>query len=807
MFVALGRLPLVVCVAAAAACASTSRPAGAGPSSAPAPAAPAAADAGSRLFVVMINGGGSAAQNYQSHLLHVRELLKRLDASGLSRERVTIFSSDGSDPTTDLAMREIQPEADFWLLEGTRLHARLRTPVVFANSSIGGADVAPATKAALGAWFRAKATGLRAGDTLLIYVTDHGTRNDADPTDNRITLWGKDETLSVRELRAMLEAHVNPAVRVVTLMSQCFSGSFANLYVPRPPGGEPTGAVCGYFSSTADRPAYGCYPENRDLDNVGHSFAFMRALAASARVDDAHDEVLVTDDTPDVPLRSSDVYLDHVLRKDAAAAGLSLTAMVDDLLRQAWKDRAAWTRELRLLDRIAAAFGHASPRSLAELDEQVRRLSEVATQIKTHASAWKTALGDAARANLDRFLGAHPAWAARTTDQALGGLGQREARPLTVALLAELAPFTRTGGAAAARLDLLAGRRDTAAAVSYRMEVRVGVVLRMRAILTTIAGRVHLARPATSASGQREAYEALRRCEDLTLAPATASQLPHGIAGAPAPAARGPGPGASRPFPSLDDDLRSAQSVLPAWLGVGFRDAPDNTRAAAARARLDLPAGASVVTAVFPGSPAAAAGIVVGDVVIGPPGAPFSEPSQIRTWTMLSAVDEPRALDVIRGTTRLRLTIVPKPYPVSWPALPGPPKVGTLAPPLRSVGYRGSPPTALGGGTPYLLYFWATWCQPCKAALPEVMAYARARNTAVIAITDESADELDRFFKTFAGPFPDLVVMDEIRGAFLAYGVRGTPTFVLVDGGGTVRGYTTGYAPAVGLGIEGWRYR
>ena len=52
--------------------------------------------------------------------------------------------------------------------------------------------------------------------------------------------------------------------------------------------GEPAGNVCGYFSSTAERPAYGCFAENRGKDAVGHSFHFTQALASSGRLADAH---------------------------------------------------------------------------------------------------------------------------------------------------------------------------------------------------------------------------------------------------------------------------------------------------------------------------------------------------------------------------------------------------------------------------------------------------------------------------------------------------------------------------------------
>src|SRR6185503_8573277 len=95
----------------------------------------------------------------------------------------------------------------------------------------------------------------------------------------------------------------------------------------------------------------------------------------------------------------------------------------------------------------------------------------------------------------------------------------------------------------------------------------------------------------------------------------------------------------------------------------------------------------------------------------------------------------------------------------------------------------------------HLLFFWATWCGPCKAALPEVRALERERNIPVLAITDEPAATLDVFFAAFDQPFPARVAVDELRRSFLAYGVSGTPTFVLVDGEGIVRSYSVGYTP------------
>jgi thiol-disulfide isomerase/thioredoxin len=320
------------------------------------------------------------------------------------------------------------------------------------------------------------------------------------------------------------------------------------------------------------------------------------------------------------------------------------------------------------------------------------------------------------------------------------------------------------------------------------MEVRLGVVLRMRAILTSIAGRVYLARQGTPA--ERAAYESLLECEGLTLP------------------LREPVPGSQvvdrDPFPPLEDDLRVARDVLPAWMGIRFRE-PTKT----AREARDLSRGAASVQNVYPDSPAEEAGLAPGDVILGPPDAHFSDPGQVREWTMLATVDQPALLDVLRGDETLQLTLVPRPYPMKWPELPGPIQAMNAAPPwgpLQLETYRGALPASLGKGKSHLLYFWATWCGPCKAAVPELLDFEREKKIPVIAITDEPAETLDAFFQGFHKPFPERVATDVDRRAFLAYGVSGTPTFVLVDEKGIVSSYSRGYSPNKSLGVEGWTW-
>jgi thiol-disulfide isomerase/thioredoxin len=731
-----------------------------------------------RLHVVMINGGGNPAQNYQSHLIHVQQLADLLRQSGVAPNRIAIFAADGADPSPDLAVREPQPEREFWRLHGTRLAAILRTPVSFTDSEVPGFTLHPATNAELTRWFSDTGDRLQPGDTLLIYVTDHGTKNAQDPTDNFITLWGKDEALSVRQLRTLL-ATLDPRVRVVVVMSQCFSGSFAHLMDSD--GGVPSGNVCGFFSSTAERPAYGCYPENRGRENVGHSFHFIEALAVTGSLTAAHDRVLVSDATPDVPLRTSDIYLEQLLRRAANEQGKSFERLVDELLQEAWNDKARWEPDIRQLDRIGAAYGSFSARSLAELEEQTRSLPGISAQFRSVDNAWRQTSADANANTFQRFMAKNPEWAQRLPEPPVQLVDEATTRALTVELLDALSADGRRDPAGEARVTTLRDKHEAAAAAAYRMEVRLAVALRMRSLLTSIAGRVYLEH-ATAA--ERHAFERLRACEDLRLPPSTPA---------------GPLLAAADPFPSFDEDVRAATEALPAWMGIQFRDPTPEQRA-----KHRVNEGAAVVLNVYPSSPAEKAGLEPGDIIIGPPGDPFTEARQIRAWTMLSPVGDPQRLEVLREGKRVRLALVPEPYPIEWPKLPGPPKVGSMAPKLKLSSYRGRIPE-LASGTPHLLFFWATWCLPCKAALPEVLAFERQRHVPVLAITDEPPEQLANFFKT-AGDFPENVAVDEYRRAFVAYGVSGTPTFVLVEGNGKVRSYSTGYSPSTGLGIDGWKW-
>jgi thiol-disulfide isomerase/thioredoxin len=749
------------------------------------------------VHALLINGGSQPASNYLSHLQHLQEMVELLRRRGVAPERIHVFSADGEDPAADLTTRDTTPP-DFWLIEDTGLGNRLKPSVQLTDTSWRAVKLHPARLADLRQWFDAAQREILPGDRLLVFVTDHGGPGRSGPGSGTISLWH--EQLTVRELRLLLD-RLAPKVQVVTVMSQCYSGAFADLMYDGGASAPPSGNTCGFFATTAEDKAYGCYPEGQDRDRVGYAFEFIDALNRQSTVAQAHNQVMQSDSTPDRPRRTSDAYLSRLLSDEARARGMDRDDLADSLLKTAWRDAAAWEPDIRRLDAIGEAFGTFSPRSLREVKSGEQDLVRRADELKTYLDRWHAVSLEAKESLLRAFAASHPVWRDQLDPRAVETLPPDQRATLVARFLDELHPFARQSDLwpKAERFRAAASRASEA---SWRFEVRKAAAERMRTILLTVAGRELLTTvddrrsPRDEArAAQRQALDALVQCEALN-----PGNLP--TSGTPVSTARAS-------FPPLSDDIELLQQLQPSWLGVRYGPVP----AALRNARPAL-AGAAQIQSVEDGSPAAEAGLQPTDVVLGPPGQPFKSSAELRDWTMTAPQGVALPLKTVRLGTgdstnggEFEAMVVLRPLPGGRRESGLPPRPGTPAPALPD-----TLKSARGGDVPdlkgreHLLFFWATWCVPCKAALPEIMAFAEAKGMPALAITDEEQATVAKFLDGWTRPFFESVAVDSYRQTFISYAISGTPTIVIVGADGVIRYRQVGYSVKDGLKVDGWRW-
>jgi len=88
-------------------------------------------------------------------------------------------------------------------------------------------------------------------------------------------------------------------------------------------------------------------------------------------------------------------------------------------------------------------------------------------------------------------------------------------------------------------------------------------------------------------------------------------------------------------------------------------------------------------------------------------------------------------------------------------------------------------------GKPVILHFWASWCPPCRAEMPELLKWSRQHTDVklVVITLDRNIADAEAFLNEAGMPFPPLQgKMSESQ----KLGVRGLPTTVVIGAGGDI---------------------
>lgn len=292
--------------------------------------APAKTGPASPVFLVL-GGGYSASGNQVSlekNVLYFRRVLGELEL--LEAPRHLLFA-DGRDRGRDLQFMD----PAFQIPELNRVFAELfGTTKGIANQyrSNGLAPNGPSSLAETDKWLHSTGSKLKKNNRLMIYFTGHGGKGDKKTPENTNAYLWNNQKLKMSDFTKRLDK-LPVETPVVLVMVQCYSGGFANVIFKDgdPKKGMAKHLRAGFFATVHNRVAAGCTPDIREENYQEYSTNFWEALCGKTRLGasiekpdfngdgtisyaEAHAHVILTSDTIDIPVKTSDAFLRHYSR-------------------------------------------------------------------------------------------------------------------------------------------------------------------------------------------------------------------------------------------------------------------------------------------------------------------------------------------------------------------------------------------------------------------------------------------------------------------------------------------------------------
>ncbi|MEO1147896.1 MAG: C13 family peptidase [Cyanobacteria bacterium J06638_22] len=258
-------------------------------------------------FLVMAGGG---APSYNEIVLEKNVLYfqRTLQAMGYDPAEASVFFANGN--SGEATIRYLDPQGQI----------RFKVPEI---PNLLGAS----TFANLQSWISQTLNSSSEDPRpLFFYFTGHGSRNNRNLNNNYMLLWGNQQ-VSVQDLAQTFD-QLPANTPVVSMMAQCYSGSFANLMYTN---GQPSQGLaaqdrCGFFATLRTLPSVGCTPEVNEADYRDYSSSFFAGLSGIDRIGtpvasadynedgrvayaEAHAFSKVDGETTDLPVSTLEVWL------------------------------------------------------------------------------------------------------------------------------------------------------------------------------------------------------------------------------------------------------------------------------------------------------------------------------------------------------------------------------------------------------------------------------------------------------------------------------------------------------------------
>ncbi|MFD1039998.1 peroxiredoxin family protein [Virgibacillus byunsanensis] len=92
-------------------------------------------------------------------------------------------------------------------------------------------------------------------------------------------------------------------------------------------------------------------------------------------------------------------------------------------------------------------------------------------------------------------------------------------------------------------------------------------------------------------------------------------------------------------------------------------------------------------------------------------------------------------------------------------------------------------------GKRVMLNFWATWCPPCRAEMPDMQKFHEEKDIVILAVnltdTEASIQDIPDFVDEFELTFP--ILLDEQTAVANEYQIQPIPTSFMVDSNGRIQ--------------------